>query len=186
MSKIKEHINKECFLIILLMLVAPPLTFAQQTLAVEDVKALHLAAESDAKRDVNKDIAGFTPFVTGLGSTLAGGMVGTITGCSILTSTSFEAQTQELLAAGAFITATSSAFFLALLMYYNDPPHPPIKRLLGKHSEYIKAYVVAYRQKMRSRQLIAASVGGAVGCTFIACWGGAVVFPEFFWASNPD
>ena len=59
---------KRCFLILLLMLIVPLLTFAQEPLREEDVNALRLkAAESDAKKDADKDIRKPAPFYHGDG-----------------------------------------------------------------------------------------------------------------------
>lgn len=154
---------KRCFLILLLTLIAPLLTFAQEPLSVEDVNALHLKAESDAKKDADKVMTVFIPFVTGIGSVFAGGMSGLMTGCITyaIYSDTPEAVGYALVAVGA------SPFFLALVKHYNTPPHPPIERLIGKHPEYVRTYVKAYSKKMRSRQLIAASAGVVAGCGLI-------------------
>ena len=58
----------------LLTLMAPLLTFAQASLRVEDVKVLRLkAAESNAKKDADKDMRKPAPFITGMGSAFASG-----------------------------------------------------------------------------------------------------------------
>ncbi len=63
---------KRCFSIILLTLIVPLLTFAQEPLRGEDVKALRLkAAESNAKKDADKDMRKSAPFITGMGSAFA-------------------------------------------------------------------------------------------------------------------
>ena len=72
---------RRCFLILLLTLIAPLLTFAQEPLRVEDVNALRLKAESDAKKDAGKVMTVLTPFGMGMGSVFAGGMSGLMTGC---------------------------------------------------------------------------------------------------------
>ena len=64
----------------------------------------------------------------------------------------------------------ASPFFLMLVNHYNTPPHPPIKRLIGKHPEYISTYVNTYNKKMRSRQLMAASAGAVAGCGIMVGW----------------
>ena len=84
MTAIKAHINKGGFLIILLTFVAPLLTFGETPLAAENVNALRLQAESDAKTDMDKDISEITPFVTGLGSAFAGGMIWMMTAPAFL------------------------------------------------------------------------------------------------------
>ena len=90
MIKIKEHINKGYILIIFLTLVAPLFTFAQEPLAVEDVNAMRLQAESDAKKDVGKVTKGLTPFAMGMGSAFAGGMSGVMTVCCANLAASYE------------------------------------------------------------------------------------------------
>ena len=163
MTEIHGHINKRCFLIMLLMLVPPLLTFAQEPLRVEDVKALRLkTAESDAKQDADKDMRKPAPFITGMGSAFASGT------CLGLT---FRALPFGGPAVGctALVAAGVSPFFLAF-NHYNTPPHPPIERLIGKHPEYVRAYVDAYRKKMRSGQLIAVSAGAAAGCGLLTVW----------------
>ena len=166
MTKIKGHINKDCFLIILLTLVVPLLTFAQEPLGVEDVNALRLKAESDAKKDAGKVMTVLTPFGMGMGSVFAGGMSGLMTGCITdeIYPNAPEAVGCAVLAVGA------SPFFLALLKHYNTAPHPPIERLIGKHPEYVSTYVDAYSKKIRARQLIAASAGAAAGCGIMVGW----------------
>ena len=63
---------KGCFLILLLTLIAPLLTFAQEPLRVEDVKALRLkAAESEAKKDADKDMRKASTFYHGYGVSLS-------------------------------------------------------------------------------------------------------------------
>ncbi|MCE2416244.1 hypothetical protein J4G07_19845 [Candidatus Poribacteria bacterium] len=166
MTEIKGHINKGCFFIILLTLVVPLLTFAQEPLGGENVNALRLKAGSDAKKDAGKVMTVLTPFGMGMGSVFAGGMSGLMTGCITddFYSNMPEAVGCTLIAVGA------SPFFLALLKHYNTPPHPPIERLIGKHPEYVKAYLNTYSKKMRSRQLIAASAGAAAGCGLMVGW----------------
>ena len=153
-------------IILLLTLVVPLLTFAQEPLGVEDVNALHLKAESDAKKDAGKVMTVLTPFGMGIGSVFAGGMSGVMTACITdeIYPNAREAVGCALVAVGA------SPFFLALLKHYNTAPHPPIERLIGKHPQYVRAYVDAYREKMRSRQLIAASAGAAAGCGIMVGW----------------
>ena len=160
MTKIKGHINKGCFFIILLTLVAPFLTFAQEPLEVEDINALRLRAESDAKKDAGKIMTVLTPFITGIGSAFAGPMCGLMMGCIV--SEVFPGVPDD--AGCAFVAVGSAPFFLMLVNHYNTPPHPPIETLIGKHPEYVKAYVDTYNKKMRSRQIIAASAGAVAGC----------------------
>ena len=126
MTEIQKHINTGCFFIILLTLVVPLFTFAQEPLEVEDINALRLRAESDAKKDAGQIMTMLTPFVTGIGSAFAGGMCGLMTGCTAL------AVSNEDWASCALAAAGSASFFLALLRHYNTPPHPPIDRLIGK------------------------------------------------------
>ena len=166
MTKIKGHINKGCFLILLLTLIAPLLTLAQEPLAVEDINALRLRAESEAKKDTDKVMTMLTPFGMGIGSVFAGGMAGLVTGC--LASEMYPGMPEAV--GCAVVTVGSSPFFLALLKHYNTPPHPPIERLIGKPPEYVKAYVNTYSKKMRSRQLIAASTGAVTGCGLMVGW----------------
>ena len=154
---------KRCFLILLLTLIAPLLTFAQEPLRVEDVKALRLkAAESDAKKDANKDMRKSAPFITGMGSAFATGT------CLVMTFRTLPF-IEPSLRCCALAAAGVSPFFLAF-NHYDTPPHPPIERLIGKHPEYVKAYVEAYKKKMRSGQLIAVSAGAATGCGLITVW----------------
>ena len=166
MTKIKGYINKGFFLILLLTLVAPLLTLAQEPLAVEDINALRLKAESDAKKDAGKVMTVLTPFVMGMGSAFAGAMSGVMTGC--ITDEMYPDMPEVV--GCAFVAVGASPFFLALLKHYNTPPYPPIERLIGKHSEYVKAYVNTYSKKMRPRQLIAASAGAVAGCSLMVGW----------------
>ena len=166
MTKIKGHINKGCFLILLLTLVVPLLTFAQEPLAVEDINTLRLQAESDAKKDAGRIITVLTPFVAGIGSAFAGAMSGLVTGC--IASAVSPGASDEV--GCAFAAVGSSPFFLMLVNHYNTPPHPSIERLIGKRPEYVKAYTAAYGKKMRSRQLIAASAGAVAGCGIMVGW----------------
>ena len=159
MIKIKEHINKGCFLIIFLTLLAPLLTLAEEPLAVEDVNATRLQAESDAKKDAGRVTKGLTPFAMGMGSVFAGGMSGVMTACCT-NLVSDELGEAACIFAGV---AGSLPFFLALAKHYNTPPLPPIERLIGKHPEYVTAYTDTYGKKMRSKQLKAASAGAAAG-----------------------
>ena len=166
MTKIKGHINKGCFLILLLTLVAPLLAFAQEPLEVEAVNALRLRAESDAKKDAGQIMTVLTPFVTGIGSAFAGAMCGLVTGCI-----ASEVYPGTLDGVGcALVAVGSSPFFFGLVNHYNTPPHPPIERLIGKHPEYVSTYVDTYNKKMRSRQLIAASAGAVAGCGLMVGW----------------
>ena len=161
MIKIKEHhINIGCFLIILLTLLVPVPTFAEEPLPVEDLNALRLQAESDAKKDVGQVTKGLTPFAMGMGSVFAGGMSGVMTACCINLAASDELGEAACIFAGV---AGSTPFFIALAKHYNTPPLPPIERLIGKHPEYVKAYTDTYGKKMRSKQLKAASAGAAAG-----------------------
>ena len=165
MIKIKEHhINIGCFLIILLTLLAPLLTFAQEPLPVEDVNAMRLQAESDAKKDVGKITTALTPFAMGMGSVFAGGTSGVMTACCINLAASDELGEAACVFAGV---AGSLPFSLALAKHYNTTPPPPIERLIGKRPEYVKAYVDTYGKKMRSKQLKAASAGAATGLGII-------------------
>ena len=154
---------KRYFLILLLMLVAPFLTVAQEPLRVEDVKALRLkTAESNGKKDADNDMGKRVPFITGMGSAFASGT------CLAMT---FRALPFGGPAVGctALIAAGVSPFFLAF-NHYDTPPHPPIERLIGKHPEYVSTYVEAYNKKMRSGQLIAVSAGAATGCGILTVW----------------
>ena len=153
---------KRCFLILLLTLIAPLLTFAQAPLRGEDVNALHLKAESDAKKDADKDMRKPAPFITGMGSVFASGTCLALT-FRALPSIGSEVGVTVLTIAGCLPVV------LALERYYT-PPHPPIERLIGKHPQYVKAYVDAYREKMRFRQLIGVSAGAAAGCGLITVW----------------
>ena len=166
MTEIREHINKGCFLILLLTLVAAFPTLAQESVAVEDIHALRLRAESDAKKDAHKIMTVLTPFVMGIGSALAGAMSGLMTGC--LASEMYPSASDRV--GCALVAVGGSPFFLALLKHYNTPPHPPIERLIGKHPEYVTAYVDTYNKKMRVRQLIAAATGAAAGFGIMVGW----------------
>ena len=154
---------KRFFLILLLTLVAPCLTFAEESLGIEDVKALRLkAAESDAKKDADKDMRKPAPFITGMGSAFASGT------CLALT---FRALPFSEPTVGC--TALTIAGCLPVVLAferYDTPPHPPIERLIGKRPEYVRAYVNAYKKKMRSGQLIAVSAGAATGCGLLTVW----------------
>ena len=157
---------KRRFLILLLTLIAPLLTFAQEPLKVEDVKALCLkTAESNAKKDADKDMRKPAPFITGMGSVFASGT------CLAMTfrALPFEPFDGSEIWFCALVAAGVSPFFLAF-NHYDTPPHPPIERLIGKHPEYVRAYVEAYKEKMRSRQLIAVSAGAATGCGILTVW----------------
>ena len=150
----------------MLTLVVPLLTFAQETLAVEDINALRLRAESDAKKDAGQVMTVLTPFVTGIGAAFAGPMCGLVTGCIV-------SEVYPGIPEGvgcALVAVGSSPFFLMLVNHYNTPPHPPIERLIGKHPEYVSTYVDTYNKKMRSRQLIAASAGAVAGCGIMVGW----------------
>ena len=164
MIEIKQHINKEYILIILLTLVAPLLTFAEEPLGVEDVNAMRLQAESDAKKDVGKITTALTPFAMGMGSAFAGAMSGVMTACCTNLVASDELGEAACVFAGV---AGASPFFLALVKHYNAPPPPPIERLIGKPPEYVKAYTDTYGKKMRSKRLKAASAGAAAGLGII-------------------
>ena len=154
---------KRCFLILLLTLIAPLLTFAQEPLGEEDINALRLkAAESDAKKDADKDIRKPAPFITGMGSVFASGA------CLALTFRALPSIESDV-GGTALIIAGCLPIVLALERY-DTAPHPPIERLIGKHPEYVKAYVDAYTEKMRFRQLIAVSAGATAGCGLITVW----------------
>ena len=166
MTKIKRHINTGCFFIILLTLVVPLLTFAQEPLAVEDINTLRLQAESDAKKDAGQIMTVLTPFVAGIGAAFAGAMSGLVTGC--IASEVYPGIPDEV--GCALVAVGGSPFFLMLVNHYNTPPHPPIERLIGKHPEYVSTYVDTYNKKMRARQLIAASAGAVAGCGIMLGW----------------
>ena len=166
MTKIKGHINKGCFLILLLTLVVPLLAFAQEPLAGEDVNALRLKAGSDAKRNADKVMTVLTPFGMGIGSAFAGAMSGLMTGC--IANQMYPDMPEAV--GCALVTVGASPFFLALVNHYNTPPHPPIERLIGKCPEYVTAYTAAYSKRMRSRQRIAAAAGAVAGCGFMVGW----------------
>ena len=166
---------KRFFLILLLTLVAPCLTFAEESLGIEDVKALRLkAAESDAKKDADKDMRKPAPFITGMGSAFASGT------CLALTFRALPS-----IGSDVGVTALTIAGCLPVVLAlerYDTPPHPPIERLIGKHPEYVRAYVNAYKKKMRSGQLIAVSAGAAAGCGLLTVWAyafGDVLFIAF-------
>ena len=164
MIKIKAHINIGCFLIIVLTLLAPLFTFAEEPFAVEDVNAMRLQAESDAKKDVGKITTALTPFAMGMGSAFAGAVSGVMTGCCANLAWSDELGEVACAFAGA---AGALPFFLALVKHYNTPPPPPIERLIGKPPEYVKTYTDTYGKKMRSKRLKAASAGAAAGLGII-------------------
>ena len=154
---------KRCFLILLLTLIAPLLTFAQEPLRGEDINALRLkAAESDAKKEADKDMRKPAPFITGMGSVFASGA------CLALTFRALPSIGSDV--GGTVLIISGCLPIVLALERYDTPPHPPIERLLGKHPEYVKAYVDAYREKMRSGQLIAVSAGAAAGCGLITIW----------------
>ena len=153
---------KRCFLILLLTLIAPLLTFAQEPLRGEDVKALRLKAESDAKKDADKDIRKPAPFITGMGSVFASGA------CLALTFRALPSIGSEV--GGTGLTIAGCLPIVLALERYDTAPHPPIERLIGKHPQYVKAYVDAYTEKMRFRQLIGVSAGAAAGCGLITVW----------------
>ena len=166
---------KRRFLILLLMLMAPLLTFAQEPLRVEGVNILRLKmAESNAKKDADKDMRKPAPFMTGMGSAFATGT------CLAMTFRASSFDGSEIWCC-ALAAAGVVPFFLAF-NHYDTPPHPPIERLIGKHPEYVRAYVDAYKKKMRSGQLIAVSAGAAAGCGFLTVWAyafGDVLFIAF-------
>ena len=154
---------KRCFFILLLTLIAPLLTFAQEPLRVEDVNALRLkAAESDAKMDADTDMRKPVPFITGMGSAFASGT------CLAMTFRALPFIEPEV-GCTALVAAGVLPFFLAF-NHYDTPLHPPIDRLIGKHPEYVKAYTSAYGKKMRSGQMIAVSAGAATGCGILTVW----------------
>ena len=160
---------KHCFLILLLTLIAPLLNFAQEPLSGEDVNALRLKAESDAKKDANKDMRKPAPFITGMGSVFASGA------CLLLTFRALPSIGSDV--GGTALTIAGCLPIVLALERYDTPPHPPIERLIGKHPEYVRAYVDAYREKMRFRQLIAVSAGAAAGCGLITVW--AYTFADY-------
>ena len=158
---------KRCFLILLLTLIAPLLTFAQAPLRGEDVNATRLqAAESDAKKDADKDMRRSVPFFTGMGSAFAGVM------CLGLTERMLRTLPSDPRGVGCCVLAAAGTlpFAFALITHHNNPPPPPIERLIGKHPEYVKAYVDAYGNKMRSKHERTVFAGAAVGCGIIAAW----------------
>ena len=151
------------FLILLLTLMVPLLTFAQEPLRGEDVNALRLkAAESDAKKDANKDMRKPAPFITGMGSVFASGT------CLVMTFRALPSIGSDV--GGTALTIAGCLPIILALERYDTAPHPPIERLIGKHPQYVRAYVDAYREKMRFRQLIAGSAGAAAGCGLITVW----------------
>ena len=151
------------FLILLLTLMVPLLTFAQEPLRGEDVNALRLkAAESDAKKDADKDMRKPAPFITGMGSVFASGT------CLAMTFRAVPSIGSDV--GGTALTIAGCLPIILALERYDTAPHPPIERLIGKHPQYVRAYVDAYREKMRSRQLIAASAGAAAGCGIMVGW----------------
>ena len=166
MIEIKLHINKGCLLILLLTFIVSFLTFAQEPLEVEDINALRLRAESDAKKDVDQIMTVLTPFGMGIGSAFAGAMSGLVTGC--IASEVYPGASDRV--GCALVAVGSSPFFLMLIKHYNTPPHPSIERLIGKRPEYVSTYVDIYNKKMRSRQLIAASAGAVAGCGLMVGW----------------
>jgi hypothetical protein len=146
----------------LLTLITPFLTFAQAPLRGEDVKALRLKAESDAKKDADKDMRKPAPFITGMGSVFASGM------CLVLTSRALPSIGSDV---GCTVLTIAGCLPIVLaLERYDTAPHPPIERLIGKHPQYVRAYVDAYTEKMRFRQLIAGSAGAAAGCGLLTVW----------------
>ncbi|MDE0688039.1 MAG: hypothetical protein OXI61_07735 [Candidatus Poribacteria bacterium] len=151
-----------CFLILLLTLIAPLLTFAQEPLRGKDVKALRLKAKSDAKKDADKDMRKPAPFITGMGSVFASGA------CLALTFRALPSIGSDV--GGTALTIAGCLPIVLALQRYDTAPHPPIERLIGKHPEYVKAYVDAYTEKMRFRQLIGVSAGAAAGCGLITVW----------------
>ncbi len=153
---------KRCFLILLLTLIAPLLAFAQEPFRGEDVNALRLKAESDAKKDADKDMRKPAPFITGMGSVFASGM------CLLMTFRALPSIESDV--GGTVLTIAGCLPMALALERYDTPPHPPIEKLIGKHPEYVRAYVEAYREKMRFRQLIAGSAGAAAGCGLITVW----------------
>ena len=153
---------KRCFLILLLTLIAPLLTFAQAPLRGEDVNAQRLKAESDAKKDADKDMRKPAPFITGMGSVFASGT------CLVLTFRALPSIESEV--GCTALTIAGCLPIVLALERYDTAPHPPIERLIGKHPQYVKAYVDAYREKMRFRQLIGVSAGAAAGCGLITVW----------------
>ena len=168
MSEIKKHINIGCFLIILLTLLAPLSTFAQEPLSAEDVNATRLqAAESDAKKDADNDMRRSVPFFTGMGSAFAGV---TCLGLTEFTRSALPSDLLQGVGCCAVLAAGASPFVLALVTHHNNPPPPPIERLIGKHPEYVKAYVDAYGKKMRSKHERTVFAGAAAGCGIIAAW----------------
>ena len=167
MIEIKAHINKGCFLIIVLTLFAPVLTFAQDSVAVEGVNAMRLqAAESDAKKDADNDMKRSVPFFTGMGSAFAGVM------CLGLTERTLRTLPTDPRGVGccALAAAGTLPFAFALIMHRNNPPPPPIERLIGKHPEYVKTYIDAYGKKMKSKHERTVFAGAAVGCGIIGIW----------------
>lgn len=147
MTEVKEPINTGCFLLILLTFLSPLRTFGQEPLAVEDVNAMRLqAAESDAKKDADNDMKRSVPFFTGMGSAFAGVMCLGLTERTLRTSPS-DSSIQSL-GCCALIAAGSAPFAFALVKHHNDPPDPPIERLIGKHPEYVRAYIDAYEYEM--------------------------------------
>ena len=154
---------RRCFLILLLTLMVPLLTFAQEPLRGEDVNALRLkAAESDAKKDADKDMGKPAPFITGMGSVFASGT------CLAMTFRALPSIGSDV--GGTALTIAGCLPIILALERYDTAPHPPIERLIGKHPQYVRAYVDAYREKMRFRQLIAVSAGAAAGCGLITIW----------------
>ena len=162
------HIFSGFTIILLLTLLAPVFTFAEEPLPVEDVNAMRLqAAESDAKRDADNDMKRSVPFFTGMGSAFAGVMCLGLTERSLHT---LSTDLQEGIGCCALAAAGALPFAGALIMHRNNPPPPPIERLIGKHPEYVKAYVDAYGKKMRSKHDRIVFAGTAVGCGIIAIW----------------
>ena len=140
----------------------PVLTFAQEPLGIENVNALRLkTAESDAKKDADKDMRP-APFITGMGSVFASGT------CLAMTFRALPSVGSDV--GGTALTIAGCLPIILALERYDTAPHPPIERLIGKHPQYVRAYVDAYREKMRFRQLIAVSAGAAAGCGLITVW----------------
>lgn len=146
-TNLTSRLSLLALLMVVLILSIPFTTFAQQK-SVE-VQA-EMAAERDAKADVNKLLwTGAGPLFCLLGA-ISGGSVAEISdrgGASI----------EGIILSGVCVGGSVCGLFSLGVISYRS--YPPSERLIGKSPEYVGFYTAAYEREIRLRRAKHAAAG---------------------------
>ena len=137
----------------------------------QNANTVVLKAEADAEQEASSDTNKIFWFGAGFAACTIGCPVGGCLGCGIGSivdpSYFFDSTGQGI---GGMVGLTAGVL-IPIVRIYNNQPHLPPERLIGKSPEYVESYTSVYKTKARVLRTKLAVAGATTGCglTILGC-----------------